>query len=509
MNKPNLFNELFIFEMANNHMGDVEHGKAIIRRLAEIKTEFSFQFGFKLQYRDLDTFIHPDYKERQDIKYIKRFSETRLSKEQLQSLKDEITRCGFIAICTPFDENSVDLIEEHDFDVIKIGSCSFTDWPLLERIIQTDKPIIASTAGALLTDIDKVVSFFEHRQKEFALMHCVGAYPTPNKDLELNQIDLFRTRYPAIPIGFSTHEEPDNFDPVKMAVAKGARLFERHVGIANDKYQINAYSSNPEQVCQWLQAAREAYDTCGVAGKRRSISVKEETDLRGLRRGVFAKSSMKKGAKVTTKDIFYAIPNIDSQIVSNELSKYSEYTLKKDIAANELITYNDVNIKALRETVLNIINKVNQVLLASNITLSNQLDLELSHHYGIESYAEYGAAIVNCINREYCKKLIILLPGQKHPVHHHKKKEETFHLLYGDMNVALDGKEKRVKTGEMIVVEREVDHSFSSDSGAVFEEISTTHYPDDSFYQDEKIIANKNRKTAMTYWADWIDKAIK
>ncbi len=104
-----------------------------------------------------------------DLKYVKRFSETKLTKEQFQQLKDSLSANGFISICTPFDEPSVDRIEEMEFDIIKIASCSFTDWPLLERIVQTDKPIIASTAGATLDEMDKVVSFFQNRQKTFAI----------------------------------------------------------------------------------------------------------------------------------------------------------------------------------------------------------------------------------------------------------------------------------------------------------------------------------------------------
>ena len=58
---------LFVFEMANNHMGNVEHGLKIIRKLHEVSSRFDFNFGVKLQYRDLDTFIHPDFRnKRQD-----------------------------------------------------------------------------------------------------------------------------------------------------------------------------------------------------------------------------------------------------------------------------------------------------------------------------------------------------------------------------------------------------------------------------------------------------------
>src|SRR5208283_4356681 len=148
----------------------------IIREFSEISKEFPFNFGFKLQYRQLDTFIHPDYKGRMDFKYVKRFTETRLSPDQYKMLRDEMKAQGFVTICTPFDEASVDLIEEHGFDVIKVASCSLSDWPLLERIARSDKPVIASAAGSRLQEIDNVVSFFDHRGKRFSLMHCVAEY---------------------------------------------------------------------------------------------------------------------------------------------------------------------------------------------------------------------------------------------------------------------------------------------------------------------------------------------
>jgi len=503
------FEKLFIFEMANNHMGDVKHGVNIIRETAKICGKFDFKFGFKLQYRDLDTFIHPQYKGRTDIKYVKRFEETRLSQDGQKVLKDEIKKAGFISICTPFDEISVDRIVKHGFDVIKIGSCSFTDWSLLEKIADTDLPIIASTASATIEEIDQVVSFFEHRNKKLCIMHCVGEYPTKRENLNLNQIDLLKNRYPDIAVGFSTHEDPDNVDSVKIAIAKGAKVFERHVAIKTDKYLMNAYSSTPEQIDKWLLSADDAYKMCGIEGNRYAITEKERKDLRGLKRGVFAKGDLKKNEKLTRDNVIFAIPCKESQLVANDMSKYSEYVLDRGIKAGEAINFSDVKIRNLREKVLKIIKELKEIILKSHIALPSKIDLELSHHYGIEKYEEWGAAILNCINREYCKKLIILLPGQKHPFHHHLRKEETFQVLYGDMDVVVDGQDKLLKAGDMLTVGRGVKHNFSSKNGVIFEEVSTTHYKDDSFYTDEKVVNNKDRKTALTFRSDWLYKSIK
>ena len=503
-----LFERLFIYDIANNHMGDVEHGLRIIREVAAVAKEFPFKFAIKFQYRQLDSFIHPDYKGSSEFKYVKRFSETRLSKEDFGRMKAELDKLGVISMCTPFDEESVDLIEEQGFDIIKIASCSFTDWPLLERIAKTSKPIVASTAGSSLEDIDNVVSFFEHRSKQLCLMHCVGVYPTPSKQLELNQIDFFKKRYSNLPIGYSTHEAPANLDAIKIAVAKGANAFERHVGVPTEKYKLNAYSSTPEQLRAWLQAAVEAFEICGVSGRRRDFSAKENEDLRGLRRGVFLKRDAKAGEKLKPQDVFFAIPCFEGQLLANDFSKYNQVVLLKDLKAKQPLLPGSFSCSNIRQAVEDIVRAECKLLRSAGIKLKDKLEFEISHHYGIEQFSRWGCAIITCVNREYCKKIILLLPGQENPVHAHKVKEETFHLLYGDLSINLDGAVTNYKAGDIVVVERSVKHSFSSASGAVLEEISTTHFPNDSFYDDQAIIDNKSRKTNMTCWADWMEELL-
>jgi sialic acid synthase SpsE/mannose-6-phosphate isomerase-like protein (cupin superfamily) len=502
------YSNLFILEMANNHMGDLNHGLTIIRKFHEAVKDFPFTFAIKFQYRHLDTFIHPDYKDRQDIKYVKRFQETRLSADAFLTLKTEAKRLGFLTACTPFDERSVDLIEEQGFDLIKIASCSFTDWPLLERIVKTNLPVVASTAGVPTDDIDRVVSFLEHRDKALCLMHCVGSYPTPNSQLELNQLDFFRERYAGVAIGFSTHEEPENTNAIKIAAAKGATAFERHIGIPTPSAPNNPYSSTPEQLRAWLSSVQETLVMCGVKNQRRAISEKEAADLIGLKRGVFARKALPAGTRLTLEETFLAIPNIPGQLLANDLSKYMEYTLIKPVEENVPILRDNLQIIDHRALILEIVKKLATLLKDSKVTLRNKLTLELSHHYGIDKFERWGCSIINCINREYCKKIILLLPGQENPCHAHKLKEETFHILYGTLQLTLDGKTQTCQAGDIITVERGQPHSFSSPTGAIFEEVSTTHYKNDSYYEDRSIELNTNRKTEMTFWADWLKKSI-
>lgn len=491
---------LFIFEMANNHMGSVEHGLNMIQAFAETTKPFPFQFAFKFQFRDLDTFIHPDYKSRLDLKNVKRFAETRLIKDQFQTLKNAVETSRFLSICTPFDESSVDLIEAMHFDIVKVASCSFTDWPLLERIVQTDKPIIASTAGATLDEMDKVVSFFRNRHKTFALMHCVGEYPTAMDSLNLNQIDLLKQRYPGVTVGYSTHEEPDNTESIELAIAKGASIFEKHVAVDTETFKKNDYSATPLQVGRWLQAAERAFRMCGVEDQRAKSTDKELSDLRQFKRGVFAINSIKRGERITPGNTFFAFPSADGQLLANDMSKYTIFLALRDIEKLAPVSSADVQMIEEREKIYAIVQNVKKILSRGQVVVPGMATLEVSHHYGLDRFADVGCTIINVVNREYCKKLIVLLPGQVHPEQYHQIKEETFVVLYGDVTLTLDGTERKCQSGDVVTVTRGTKHIFSSENGAVIEEISSTHYQDDSHYTDETILKNKGRKTIIAHW---------
>jgi sialic acid synthase SpsE/quercetin dioxygenase-like cupin family protein len=504
MNLQQAIKPLFIFEIANNHSGSVEHGLTIIREINKVTTKFRdlFDFGFKLQYRDLDSLIHPDFKDRTDLKYIKRFSETKLQIEEFIQLKMEMASFGFVTICTPFDEKSVDRIESQDYDVIKIASCSINDWPLLERIAQSDKPVIASTAGAEFDVLDQVVSFFQHRNKDFSLMHCIGEYPTPNQNLNLNQIDLLKARYPGVRIGYSTHEQPDLTAPIAIAIAKGATIFEKHVGFPTDSISLNDYSASPTQVETWLEAARCAYKMSGVSDRRHTFATSEVASLLSLRRGVFANRDIQQGEKIDRSDLLIAIPTTTDQITANDLSKYTQLYAEADIKANQPFLDSNVKRVEIRDRVYQIVEQIKVILRESRVVVPHQLNFEISHHYGIERFDEFGATIISYLNREYCKKLIVIIPDQVHPEQYHKLKEETFIVQYGEVNIILDGEQQLCQPGDIVTVERGVKHIFSSKTGAVIEEISSTHYPDDSYYTDPEIAKNHFRKTLLTHWVD-------
>jgi sialic acid synthase SpsE/mannose-6-phosphate isomerase-like protein (cupin superfamily) len=499
--------KLIIFEMANNHQGDLMHGLSIIDKFSSFVSKYKqFDFAIKFQFRNLETFIHKDFKGNKDNKNVKRFEETSLSLNDFKTLKDRAEMYGFIPICTAFDEPSVNAVVEMGFKYIKIASCSLTDWPLLNKIAEVidDIPIIASTAGATLEDIDNVVSFFTHRNKTISLMHCVGEYPTESKNFNLNQIDLLKKKYPTLRIGFSTHEKADELNVIKIAISKGAEIFEKHIGF----YKLNDYSAEPLDIECWLMAISETLEKCGIENQRHVFTGKELNDLNQFRRGVFLKEDIRAGEYICKKDVYYAYPSQEGQLFANDMSKYSLFVAQKDIQKDKPVFYSEITKIDIREDIYKYVQKIKGLILISGISIPKDIPLEISHHYGIKRFDKFGIASMTIVNRGYCKKLLFMLPGQSHPPQYHKSKEETFEILSGNLVIS----KSKVKVGEkaadifimnkgdITTIMPNIIHSFSTDIGCIIEEISDTHNASDSFYLDSIIVNNKHRKTEVQHW---------
>jgi len=315
-----IFENLFVLEMTNNHQGKLERGLQIVHEHSRVVRFNNVRAAIKLQFRDVDSFVHKDFRKRDDIRYVKRVQETRLSKEDYRTLVETIKRSGCIPMATPFDEKSVDWCVEFNLPIIKIASADSNDWLLLEKIASTRKPCIVSFGGTPLKDMDDVVTFFERRDIPLAINHCVAAYPHEDSECELDQIDFLTNRYPGHTIGFSSHEHGDWTTSIAISYAKGARTFERHIDVNSDGFQVAAYSSLPEQMDVWFKTFHKVVEFCGTAKNSRKIPLQKETAyLDSYIRGVYAKTDLQPGQILTENDIYMAIPLQKGQLSCREL----------------------------------------------------------------------------------------------------------------------------------------------------------------------------------------------
>jgi sialic acid synthase SpsE/mannose-6-phosphate isomerase-like protein (cupin superfamily) len=495
------FHNLFVLDLANNHQGSVDHGKTIIKRCANVVAKHGVRAAVKFQFRDLDTFIHVDHLAGTTNKHVPRFLSTRLSWAQFRNMLDLVKSHKLVSMCTPFDETSVDKIVEMDFDVVKVASCSARDWPLLEIVAATGKPIVASTGGLTKDEVDDLVSYLDHRGCDFALMHCVSIYPTPDDTCNLANIAAFRERYPGRVIGWSTHENPADMVPVGLAAALGAEMFERHVGIAIDAIKLNAYSSTPEQIDGWISTWKKTQMLMGSRARLPALPV-EKSAIDDLRRGIFAKGAIAAGQPIARDDVYFAFPYAPGALTSGEWRDGMVTTA--DIAPDAPVLKasvdipGDPDIKIIKEA----IHEVKGLLNIAHVPLTTEFSVEYSHHYGVQNFRKFGAILINVINRDYCKKVLVQLPGQMHPLHFHKRKEETFLVLWGELHIEVDGRTRKLERGATLLVLPGVWHRFWTETGCVFEEISTKYMTDDSVYRDDAInrLSSAQRKTVVDHW---------
>jgi N-acetylneuraminate synthase len=341
-----IFENLFVLELANNHWGSLDRGKKIVRDFGTVVRYNNVKAAIKFQFRDIDTFIHPEFKNYQESRYIKKTTATKLTKDEFAKLIEEVKKVSCIPMATPFDEASVDLCVEFNLPIVKVASSDMNDWPLLEKIASTRLPTIISTGGASEKDLDDVVHFFEKRMIPLAINHCVSLYPSEDDELNLNQIDYLKNRFPNHVIGYSTHEYHDWHSSMLISYGKGARTWERHIDIDYEGVPVSAYCSLPHQVDEWFKAFHKAKEMCGgPTDSRRVISKKETEYLNELVRGVYALTDIEPGYAFHpdsfASDFYLAIPLLKGQLSCREIMNGE--LLTKPIKANEPLTIEHID----------------------------------------------------------------------------------------------------------------------------------------------------------------------
>jgi N-acetylneuraminate synthase len=259
---------------------------------------------------------------------------------------EEIRYLSCIPMATPFDESSVDLCVEFDMPIIKIASSDMNDWVLIEKIASTRRPTIVSTGGASEKDLDDLVRFYEKRDIPLAINHCVSLYPSEDGELELDQIDYLKNRYPNHVIGLSTHEYHDWHSSMLISYGKGARSWERHIDIEFEGVPVSTYCSKPEQCDTWFKAFHKAAQMCGGRSQTKRIISRKETEyLDALVRGAYAKKDLESGYVFSKesfeRDFYLAIPLRKGQLSCREVMNGER--LAVDIKADEPLSINHVS----------------------------------------------------------------------------------------------------------------------------------------------------------------------
>ena len=119
--KHKIFNDLFVLEIANNHWGSLDRGIKIIRDFAQVVKKNKIKAAIKFQFRDVDNFVHSNYKENEEIRYVNKTIKTKISWQNMKVMIDEVSKKWNATMATPFDEFSILKCKELNLDLVKIA----------------------------------------------------------------------------------------------------------------------------------------------------------------------------------------------------------------------------------------------------------------------------------------------------------------------------------------------------------------------------------------------------
>jgi sialic acid synthase len=236
-----------IAEVGQNHQGELDLAKEYIEVFANAGAD-----AIKFQKRDNKSLFSSDaYNQiyNSENAFAETYGEHRekleLKNDWIKILKTHCEKFNVKFMCTPFDFQSLNLLEENDVDAYKIASFDFGNLPLIDRVLKTNKPLVLSTGGANDKHIEETMKVLNKQSTEIALLHCVSEYPCPIDKLNLNMVSKLKTKYPNIIIGLSDHFNGTLTGP--LAYMAGARVFEKHVTLNRSwKGSDHGFALEPE-----------------------------------------------------------------------------------------------------------------------------------------------------------------------------------------------------------------------------------------------------------------------
>ena len=325
-----------IAEVGHNHQGSLEKAKELFRAAKECDVD-----AVKLQKRDNRTLYTKAF---YDSPYDNEnsFGPTYgLHREALELGRDEwvelvryAAELELALVAAAFDPPSADFLEELGVPVFKIASADIVNVPLLRQVAGYGKPIVLSTGGASMEDIDRAVETILPVNSQLCILQCTSAYPVDIAELNLRVITSLRERYPELVIGLSDHQ--DGISMSLVAYMLGARVIEKHFTLSHTlKGTDHAFSLMPEGMRKLVRDLRRAPFALGDGVKRRYPS--EDGPLRKMGKNLVATRELPAGHVLSPDDLAVKSPAAGG-LPPYELDNLVGRCLARGLAHEEVVT---------------------------------------------------------------------------------------------------------------------------------------------------------------------------
>ena len=346
-NKKKVFNyckPYVIAEFGSNHNGDMNLAKKLIIEAKKLGADcVKFQswskdtLFSKKKYED-NYFVADDYRNRTDFTLEEIVDAYSISEDELIEMKKFSDEVGIDCTSTPFSKKEVDfLVDKLESPFIKVASMDLNNYPFLQYIAKKDKPIVLSTGLSELYEIDKAIKTIENEgNNQIVILHCVATYPPADIDLNLNNINTFKSAYPEYPVGFSDHTIGTAI--TFASIALGACIIEKHFTLdKNMEGWDHKMSASVDEMRDIIENAPRISEAMGSFKIKATESNEKK---REFRRSIIIIKEMQKGDIIKYDNIDYKRPaeGFDPEMTEFVVGR----TVNKNLKSDHILTQEDI-----------------------------------------------------------------------------------------------------------------------------------------------------------------------
>lgn len=326
-----------IAEACVNHQGDAEHAKRMVH-VAHAMGADAIKFQLHLPEREM----------LREVPGSKNFDEplwdilvkTHLSVGIHRRLKALCERLGILYMCTPFSREAADILDELGVPAFKTGSGELTNLPLQEHIAKKHKPMIISTGMCTEQEVQETVDLIKRQNTPLILTHCVSAYPTPYRIVNLGMVPKYTQRF-QVPVGLSDHSR--GIYTALGAVALGACVIEKHFTL--DRMQPgpdHPVSIEPDELAELVKGTAAVFE---AMGSERKVFKEEVTIVAWARESVVSETAIRKGAVIQPQMVWVKRPGPGRDgIPAKALSQVIGAVAKRDIPKDTQLRWADLQL---------------------------------------------------------------------------------------------------------------------------------------------------------------------
>ena len=329
-----------IAEIGHNHQGKMETAMEMFQVAKECGAD-----AVKLQKRDnRSLFTKAGYTRSYDNpnSYGETYGEHRefleFGQDEYKELIDYTKEIGVTLFATAFDFNSADFLAKLDMPIYKVASGDLKNIPLLTHIAEIQKPMIISTGGGTMEDVNRAYDAIMPINQQLCILQCTAGYPAEFDELNLNVITTFRERFPNTTIGLSSHD-----NGISMSVAAymlGARVVEKHFTLNHTmKGTDHAFSLEPTGFRKLVRDLQRTRVAMGDGVKR--VYESEVKPITNMGKKMVAARDLPAGHMIQREDI--AIKSPGDGLSPYEINKVINRVTRAAMKEDDDITYDSLN----------------------------------------------------------------------------------------------------------------------------------------------------------------------